>query len=68
MKLSTDAFASQIGLTRQSVYFREHDQKDWCLDELIKITELMKTNNIAENLTVSKDGNLYDICITKVSE
>ena len=35
---------------------------------MIKITEMMKTNNIDENLTVSKDGNLYDICITKVSE
>ncbi len=68
MKVSVDEFTSLLGISRRSLYYKEDGTNPWTLDEIITITEIMNQNGIEEHLTVSKDGYLYDICITKVSE
>lgn len=55
-----------LGMSRPSLYFRESGKVDWTLPELVKITEIMKENGLGEQLTVSKDGNIYEVRIKKI--
>lgn len=66
MKVSADKFASQIGISRRALIYKEDGEKPWMLSELIAISEIMKQNGINEHLTVSQNGDLFDICITKI--
>ena len=57
-----------IGITRTSLYYKETNQTDWTLPEIIQVYEIMKQNGIDEHLTVSIDGNSYRITIQKITE
>ena len=66
MKLSAEEFANMIGITRTSLYYKETNQTDWTLNEIIKVYEIMKQNGIDEQLTVSVNGTQYNFAITKI--
>jgi len=57
-----------IGITRQSLWNKEQGISAWTLPELIRMTEIMQQNGIEEHLTVSHSGDLYIVCIKKLSE
>lgn len=63
MKVSVEEFASLLGMSRRSLYYKEDGTSPWTLDELIAITEIMKQNGLDEHLTVSQNGIQYDITI-----
>lgn len=66
MKLSAEEFANMIGITRTSLYYKETNQTDWTLNEIIQVYEIMKQNGIDEQLTVSVNGTQYNFAITKI--
>ena len=55
-----------IGITRTSLYYKETNQTDWTLNEIIQVYEIMKQNGIDEQLTVSMNGTQYNFAITKI--
>lgn len=55
-----------IGITRTSLYYKETNQTDWTLPEIIQVYEIMKQNGIDEQLTVSMNGTQYNFAITKI--
>ena len=57
-----------IGITRTSLYYKETNQTDWTLPEIIQVYEIMSQNGIDEYLTVSIDGISYRITIQKITE
>ncbi len=56
-----------IGITRTSLYYKETNQTDWTLPEIIQVYEIMKQNGIDEQLTVSVNGTQYNFAITKIA-
>ena len=56
-----------IGITRTSLYYKETNQTDWTLNEIIKVYEIMQQNGIEEHLTVSMNGTQYNFAITKIA-
>ena len=56
-----------IGFTRTSLYYKETNQTDWTLNEIIKVYEIMKQNGIDEQLTVSMNGTQYNFAITQIA-
>ena len=57
-----------IGITRTSLYYKETNQTDWTLPEIIQVYEIMQQNGIEEHLTVSHSGDSYIVCIKKLNE
>ena len=67
LKVSADEFASILGISRRSLYNKEHGVTPWLFSELVIIEDMMKANGVAEQLTVSCDGRPYNVIIEKVA-
>jgi len=63
LKVSADEFASILGISRRSLYNKEHGVTPWLFSELVIIEDMMKANGVAEQLTVSCDGKSYNVAI-----
>ena len=67
MKVSSDNFAEMLGISRRSLFNKEHGLTPWYLSELVTITEIMKANGVEEQLTVFFDGKPYIVDFEKVA-
>ena len=63
LKVSADEFASILGISRRSLYNKEHGVTPWLFSELVIIEDMMKANGVVEQLTVSCDGKSYNVAI-----
>lgn len=67
LKVSADEFASVLGISRRSLYNKEHGVTPWLFSELVIIEDMMKANGVAEHLIVSFDGEPYGVIIEKIA-
>lgn len=64
LKISSVELADELGMKRQSLFYRMNGKCDWKLPELIKLSQLMKTVSDDDVLEIECGGTWYDVKIT----
>lgn len=64
LKISSEEIADELGINRQSLFYRLNGKRDWKLPELIKLSQLMKTVSDDDVLEIECGGTWYDVKIT----